>query len=410
MFESWGRISTVIGSKQLYSFSQLKEAEKKFWSTYWEKTGNSFCFHTMKRSRKFYHLNVESQPTLIESNLPNRVLKLMKMLFNVEKMENLTSSCDLDLKRMPLGRITNDQIKLGISVLIKIDKLIQQNGSQGELCRASNKFYTMIPHSFGIERPPIIDTIEKVNEKNELLEKLLDMEIIYSFVEGENGKKINPYDSCYSKLKISIMPLGKNSSSYETLCNVVKDTHSSIHDRYGLEVLDIFCVEREGEKERFQAYKNLSNHQLLWHGSRLTNFVSILTNGLKIAPPNVPRNSSYFGDGIYFADVVSKAANYCRTTEKDCEGLLLLCEVALGKSQIMYSRNTITDLPNEQYQSIKGIGSHYPTEHREIDGVRINSNLVTSYNLHWLIHNEYVVYDPSQVEIKYLLKVKFNYK
>lgn len=37
-----------------------------------------------------------------------------------------------------------------------------------------------------------------------------------------------------------------------------------------------------------------------------------------------------FGKGIYFADMVSKSANYCFTSPGNDVGLLLLCEVALG--------------------------------------------------------------------------------
>ena len=37
-----------------------------------------------------------------------------------------------------------------------------------------------------------------------------------------------------------------------------------------------------------------------------------------------------FGKGIYFADMVSKSANYCFASRSNPRGLLLLCEVALG--------------------------------------------------------------------------------
>lgn len=37
-----------------------------------------------------------------------------------------------------------------------------------------------------------------------------------------------------------------------------------------------------------------------------------------------------FGKGVYFADMVSKSANYCHTSQSDPVGLLLLGEVALG--------------------------------------------------------------------------------
>ena len=37
-----------------------------------------------------------------------------------------------------------------------------------------------------------------------------------------------------------------------------------------------------------------------------------------------------FGKGIYFADMVTKSANYCWTSRSNNTGLMLLCEVALG--------------------------------------------------------------------------------
>lgn len=37
-----------------------------------------------------------------------------------------------------------------------------------------------------------------------------------------------------------------------------------------------------------------------------------------------------FGKGIYFADMVSKSANYCHASQADPVGLILLGEVALG--------------------------------------------------------------------------------
>ena len=40
-----------------------------------------------------------------------------------------------------------------------------------------------------------------------------------------------------------------------------------------------------------------NGRQLLWHGSRLTNFVGILSQGLRIAPPEAPVTGYMFGKG-----------------------------------------------------------------------------------------------------------------
>lgn len=58
--------------------------------------------------------------------------------------------------------------------------------------------------------------------------------------------------------------------------------------------------------------------------------MGILSQGLRIAPPEAPVTGYMFGKGVYFADMVSKSANYCFTNSFSNTGLMLLCEVALG--------------------------------------------------------------------------------
>lgn len=59
-----------------------------------------------------------------------------------------------------------------------------------------------------------------------------------------------------------------------------------------------------------------------------------------------------FGKGIYFADMVSKSANYCYALNK--EGFILLCEVALGEIQEEIQAKSITK-PKKGKHSVKGI-------------------------------------------------------
>lgn len=71
------------------------------------------------------------------------------------------------------------------------------------------------------------------------------------------------------------------------LTHASQATHGHTHSYYTLEVEDIYALDREGEAERARAYEKLHNRQLLWHGSRLTNWCGILSQGLRIAPPEV---------------------------------------------------------------------------------------------------------------------------
>ncbi len=76
-------------------------------------------------------------------------------------------------------------------------------------------------------------------------------------------------------------------------------------------------VFREGQDNCWESWKDFNNRQLLWHGSRLTNWVGILSQGLRIAPPEAPVTGYMFGKGVYFADICSKSANYWYTSHSN---------------------------------------------------------------------------------------------
>ena len=141
----------------------------------------------------------------------------------------------------------------------------------------------------------------------------------------------NPIDSNYAKLKTEINVVSNDKSEYQDIENYVKNTHASTHNQYGLEIENIFEVKRNKEAKKYKPFSKLENRQLLWHGSRLSNFAGILSKGLRIAPPEAPVTGYMFGKGVYFADMVSKSSNYCCTNVQNNRGLLILAEVALGK-------------------------------------------------------------------------------
>lgn len=48
-------------------------------------------------------------------------------------------------------------------------------------------------------------------------------------------------------------------------------------------------MDRSGEADAYKPFKSsLPNKMLLWHGSRTSNYVGILSQGLRIAPPEAP--------------------------------------------------------------------------------------------------------------------------
>jgi hypothetical protein len=166
-----------------------------------------------------------------------------------------------------------------------------------------------------------------IKEKTEMLNNLLEIEIAYNLLKTDANNEDDPIDLHYKKLKCNMEVVEKESDEFKEVIKYVENTHAATHSNYKLEVEDIFRINRESESNKF---KSLHNRQLLWHGSRLTNFAGILSQGLRIAPPEAPSTGYMFGKGVYFADMVSKSANYCFTSSSNPTGLMLLCDVALG--------------------------------------------------------------------------------
>ena len=94
-----------------------------------------------------------------------------------------------------------------------------------------------------------------------------------------------------------------------------------------MRIVQIWQVHNVRDYARFmdQDFDKVDN-RLLWHGTTRSNLVSILQNRLRL--PVVATNGHMFGPGIYFADRMSKSANY---TDQSGPEVFLLCQVALGR-------------------------------------------------------------------------------
>jgi hypothetical protein len=127
------------------------------------------------------------------------------------------------------------------------------------------------------------------------------------------------------------------SNLYNLIETTMRNTHADSHSTFSLQIKNIFEVYKASERLRYQPFEHtLHNKFLLWHGVRHTSVVSVLREGLKIAPVEAPSSVYMFGKGLYFTDCASKAANHCQTTVRSTEGFLILAEVALGNMHKAY--------------------------------------------------------------------------
>ena len=132
-----------------------------------------------------------------------------------------------------------------------------------------------------------------------MLEALLEMEIAYNLLHTKGDGTKSPLDVHYEQLKTDIDVMDKNSEEFKLIEKYVKNTHAETHRQYELIIEDVYTVKRSGEESRYKAFKKLPNKKLLWHGSRVTNYAGILSQGLRIAPPEAPVTGYMFGKGKF---------------------------------------------------------------------------------------------------------------
>ena len=428
VFRSWGRVGTTIGGNKTEEFRERNDALENFQMLYEDKTGNRWSQrHNFKKvPNKFYPMDLDYgqdneeltkklEVSNSKSKLDKPIKELISLIFDIESMKKAMVEFEIDLTKMPLGKLSRKQIENAYKILSEVQTMLKENeGSNTKYIDASNRFFTLIPHDFGMNNAPVLDNEDIVKLKLEMLENLLEIEVAYSLLKSgdDDDKNKDPIDAHYEKLKTEIKVLPKNGDAFKILEKYVKNTHAETHNMFTLEIVNIFEIARKGEHKRFKPFKRMQNRQLLWHGSRTTNYAGILSQGLRIAPPEAPVTGYMFGKGVYFADMVSKSANYCCTTRSNNTGLLLLCDVALGNMYERSQADYITKLPTG-FHSTKGVGktSPDPADYSEIEGSKVpfGKGLKDDKIDTALLYNEYIVYDVAQINAKYLFELKFNY-
>ncbi|ESR57112.1 hypothetical protein CICLE_v10018683mg [Citrus x clementina] len=429
VFRKWGRVGNdKIGGSKLEEFSK-EDAVCEFKRLFLEKTGNPWEAweqkqNFQKKPGKFFPLDIdygvnkqvsEKIGTDADSQLAPALVELMKMLFNVETYRAAMMEFDINMSEMPLGKLSKNNIQKGFEALTEIQNLLN-NGAydpsvkESLIIDASNRFFTVIPSI----HPHVIRDEDDFKSKVKMLEALQDIEIASRLV-GFDVDSDDSLDEKYKKLRCDIAPLPHDSEDYQLIEKYLHTTHAPTHTDWSLELEEVFSLEREGEFDKFSSYqRKLKNRMLLWHGSRLTNFVGILSQGLRIAPPEAPATGYMFGKGIYFADLVSKSAQYCFTDKKNPVGLMLLSEVGLGEVYEL-KKAKYMDKPPDGKHSTKGLGKTVPQESDFVkwrDDVTVPCGKPAPSNVRAseLMYNEYIVYNTAQVKMQFLLKVRFHHK
>ncbi|MCC6875865.1 MAG: WGR domain-containing protein [Sandaracinaceae bacterium] len=333
------------------------------------------------------------KPKVQPSTLPPGVQSLISYIYD-EATNALTSTVAAKITangiETPLGVLTIGQIEKGEAILTTAYQLFQQEKKPksyaDELSRLSGEFYTLIPHRIGRTRAAIqeavIDTLAEFEQKQETLQLMKDMLKVNG--EGDNILFDSQIDQKYKALGCEVGWVEPGSGNFKELEDYV--LRSQVKHK-NVKVKNIYTLQRKAEREVYDA--SVGNERLLFHGSRIKNWVGILSRGILLPKIVVSlgvnrTDAGWLGNGIYFGDAACTSSFYTSPGRKGTR-LMSLARVGLGKMK--------------EFTKITYGIQEPPAGFHSCHGVRRKAGVNSQFD-----DDEYVVYRTQQQKLEYLVE------
>jgi predicted DNA-binding WGR domain protein len=345
--------------------------------------------------------------------------------------------------KCPLGQLTHDQIDKGRDLLDQAKGIINAakritDVKREELVVLTNGFYRCIPHNLGAGARGqmdhlILDSLQKVRQKEDDLDTLLDAKQVNAILKGDDDEEAK-----YRSLNCEFTEVPKGSDEFKFVAGYFDGSKVSHHGYGSSRVVRVWRMERQDSKEqafitnaeriakavgknsfavetkalsggktklwvpgkrpgltkeRVQLY-NAANVWPCWHGTRSANLVGITRRGLLIRPSGAVYTGSMYGDGKYFAWQSTKSLNYCdggywTGGRAGNTKFMFLLDVIMGKQHKVGGSGYFSSAP-------RGCHSVYAKADRRGYGGVMNDEMIT--------------YDrndkDNQSKIEYLIEVR----
>jgi len=299
----------------------------------------------------------------ITTNSPDTI-KLIKYLskanvHNILSSTTMTYNVDSGLFSTPCGIVTQGNIDEANKLLVDIadfvngvDKL--HGGYDNRMFRETAGSYLMlIPQEVGrkLNLHDLFPDLSAVQKQKAILDSL-QASLDTVLAGGTSGdKKPKTVEEQVFATKLLLV-------KDRTLIDRIKAKyHKTLHRGHScshLRVKSVYKVEIEAMKKAFEDKgKKVGNIHEYWHGTRVSNVLSILKGGLIIPPSNAGHvTGRMFGCGAYFSSESTKSLNYSYGYwggSKDNNCFMFLSDVAMGKYYV--PRNSYERLPKPGYDS-----------------------------------------------------------
>ena len=413
----WGRIG-FFGQVNYVIYQTFEEAREAFLIKLQGKLEYGYIKIKMQNKIKQEKNNDELDKN--DDGLEKPLANLIRLIFDLKSMNQQIMKIGYDSDKIPLGQLSPEVISQGYKFLKNLENIIGNTNDKKsintkEIYDLSSKYFTIIPHNFGMNNMHkfVINSQERIKEENELLDSIKNIKIVSGILQqtNNNNKEKNEISlkEKLNEFKYDVAYVSKEENIYSIIDKYLSKSNE-IKNSPKIKLIDLFSVK---EKNLINITNN-KNKKLLWYGIRIQNFANVFKSGLSLPPPEAPIYSYMFGKGIYFSDVAIKS--FYNSHPQNNIGLMLLCDVDLGNIEERLKADV--NLPNTLEQgknSVKVLGMNFPDEkgsYFDENGIEIplgdilinqDENKKTYFGF-----NEYIVYNLDQIKIKYILKVQFD--
>ena len=376
----WGRVGNALQSKY-HCLGSVALAQSKFERTKRQKLRKGYTEAKIVDgdTKQTNIIESEELETIaskqIEHGRDPRSKELIRYLVK-SNIHVFTSQTDISYSsatggfKTPLGIVTPDAIAEARQYLIEIAATRRSNSYR--LRQLLSKYLRLIPQNLG----------HKIDESQfaSFQEIQRQYEILNALDEAVIG------DRQVFECKVHRVPGStiEGKKTFREINQLYKSTVNQNHLAAKYRLRRVYHLDIPSMRKAFavqaQAIGNVKQH---WHGTKASNLLSILRQGLIIPPANAAQcTGRMFGNGIYGSQQSTKALNYATnywnpSGENEDRVFMLLCDFAMGKEYCpqSYSRNF----------PVKGYDSTY-----------VAPGAASTIN------QESIVYSTAQVNIKYL--------
>ncbi|KAL0963603.1 hypothetical protein UPYG_G00308490 [Umbra pygmaea] len=375
--EDDGDQSAAVQDKQVF-LSTSEEALEVYQSLSRELQVKGLSLRTSPSSRRL-NLGSANPQLLLEEKLSCSSLSQEVGVFVELLWAEALGRLDNVLK-VPFSSLSLNDVSRAEGLLLQVQKRLRQGaGPDTDVASLMEEVYTLLPHKSDVYRLPV---------QTKLISSKLDLcQLIRDVLNVSEAMLRSPSSSClgkYRALRCSIerVPPGTEFLSVTSL----------LQDR-PVQILQVLRVRRGVELRMFK--EELGNVKPLLHSSSASSFVGILSRGLLLPRVAVEHHGiertdvGNLGGGIYFSDALKTSLKYSKPNETDGSRLLLVCDVALGRCKDLQKRDSSLTQAPDGYHSVHGLRSTSKTASEFED-------------------DEYVVYNPEQVRLQYVVQYRLD--